>query len=337
MARKYINSVETAKLIRKDLKVFKADYPEVKFSVNKEGRIRWVDGPTTKEVQDVIGKYQGASFDGMTDLKSYITHVDEDGNEIHYGIDYLFLNRSYSVEFLNMAIERADVHAYLNGEKVEPEYTIAEPSKYSGASIKPNKRYFATCNGSTYWDEWDAKIMKWADENSKTNDQDAIDRAEREQWEKEYEQEQVWNQALEEAQSKLESKEQEVVEKAEMVIEQMEAETEEPATGEPKVESTDLALGDTFKMYNDEYTIYSVKDEPITAMATYYRFYLIKKGSKYLRTVLTCSRENFVIEAFDINKLDVTVDEITQQDDRIKQEPEISEYEEMLKAAGWID
>lgn len=190
----YISAVATAKLIRKALKSFKADYPEVKFSVNKEGRIQWVDGPTQNEVKAIAGKFHGATFDGMQDLETSFSQIDENGNTVHYGIKYLSFNRDYSVDFLEWAIEKSDIHAYRssvdayqNGERVDPQYTIKEPSKWSGASIKPADRYYATANTNKWYDEWQNQVMNWAAENSKTHDHDAIEKAEREAWDAQYE------------------------------------------------------------------------------------------------------------------------------------------------------
>lgn len=61
-----------AKAIRAELK--KA-FPTVKFSVRSECfsmgdavRISYTDGPTTKEVQTIVGKYQYGTFNGMEDI-----------------------------------------------------------------------------------------------------------------------------------------------------------------------------------------------------------------------------------------------------------------------------
>jgi len=49
-------------------------FPGHTFSVRSDGNsidIRWVAGPTVKEVEAITGKYQNASFDGMTDSTEY--------------------------------------------------------------------------------------------------------------------------------------------------------------------------------------------------------------------------------------------------------------------------
>lgn len=100
-----IDIVDVAKLVRAKLK---ATYPTVKFSVKSERYaggssidVSWVDGPTTKETEALIGMYHGATFDGMIDLKSHHDTTDPDTGElVHYGNDYIFCHRSYSKDAL---------------------------------------------------------------------------------------------------------------------------------------------------------------------------------------------------------------------------------------------
>ena len=75
MVTEYLSCAETAKLVRVALK---KEFPGVKFSVKSSTysggasiSIGWLLGPTTKEVDAVAGGFEGASFDGMNDLKSY--------------------------------------------------------------------------------------------------------------------------------------------------------------------------------------------------------------------------------------------------------------------------
>ena len=60
-----------AKQIRKELK---ENFPKTNFRVTSKTysggnsiRIYWIDGPTTKEVNKISGKYEYGHFDGMTD------------------------------------------------------------------------------------------------------------------------------------------------------------------------------------------------------------------------------------------------------------------------------
>jgi hypothetical protein len=109
---RYIRAAETAKLIRVALK---QAFPEVKFSVVTDSysggasiRIRWVDGPQTKQVEPIAKRFSGASFDGMQDLKSYKTHAI-DGQPVRFSADYVFCSRDQSDE------ARANMLAVLEG------------------------------------------------------------------------------------------------------------------------------------------------------------------------------------------------------------------------------
>ena len=95
---------ETAKLVRAALK---DAFPGVKFSVRGKSYaggasidVRWTDGPTSAEVERVAKRYEGADFDGMVDLKSYITHTGPNGERVYYGADFVFCSRELSYDFL---------------------------------------------------------------------------------------------------------------------------------------------------------------------------------------------------------------------------------------------
>lgn len=69
-ATRYITRTESNKIIRKQLK---AAFPNVKFSVRGYGGstyIRWIDGPSRKQVEAMTRWAEGSSFDGMTDCAS---------------------------------------------------------------------------------------------------------------------------------------------------------------------------------------------------------------------------------------------------------------------------
>ncbi len=74
MPKEYLSCADTAKLVRAALK---KKFPDVKFSVRSSTysmgasiSVGWTLGPTTKEVDEVVGGFEGSSFDGMNDLKS---------------------------------------------------------------------------------------------------------------------------------------------------------------------------------------------------------------------------------------------------------------------------
>jgi len=103
MTTTHIDTAEVAKIIRKELKAF----PATKFSVRSSRYaggssidVNWTDGPTEESVKAKIGKFQGATFDGMIDLKSYHDSIHE-GQTVSFGNDFLFTRREYSVAFLS--------------------------------------------------------------------------------------------------------------------------------------------------------------------------------------------------------------------------------------------
>jgi hypothetical protein len=81
----YLTVAETAKLVRAALK---REFPGVKFSVRSSSYaggaaidVTWTDGPQDDAVKAVTGRYSGADFDGMIDLKTYNSHwLYEDGH-----------------------------------------------------------------------------------------------------------------------------------------------------------------------------------------------------------------------------------------------------------------
>lgn len=107
MARKYISTTETAKMIRKSLK---EAFPGVKFSVvsskyagGSSINIRWTDGPTDEQVNEITSRFEGAYFDGSIDYKGY-RYAMIGGEQVHFSADFIFLNRGYSDEALKLAI-----------------------------------------------------------------------------------------------------------------------------------------------------------------------------------------------------------------------------------------
>lgn len=125
-----VGLTDTAKLIRAALK---DAFPGVKFSVTSKSysggcsiSVRWVDGPSDKEVSAVCSPYEGADFDGSIDLKTYASAwFSEDGKvsvahasgtvgsmgqvpevigsahnpnaiEVHFSADYIHTHREFS-------------------------------------------------------------------------------------------------------------------------------------------------------------------------------------------------------------------------------------------------
>jgi hypothetical protein len=107
--------------------------------------VTWIDGPSSKTVQAVVDKFSGASFDGMTDSKSYhdFETIIEDGKvvHVHMGVDFVFARRDVS-----MMIERTEdaVKYILANCKVEGE----------GAAARFGNRWVSDLATSMIWD-WD--------------------------------------------------------------------------------------------------------------------------------------------------------------------------------------
>ncbi len=75
---RYLSCAETAKLVRAALK---KNFLGVKFSVRSDVYsmgasidIRWVLGPTIKEVDAIAGQYASADFDGSIDMEILSDH-----------------------------------------------------------------------------------------------------------------------------------------------------------------------------------------------------------------------------------------------------------------------
>jgi len=106
---RYVSAADTGKLIRAALK---SAFPGVVFGVTTKtysggasARVRWIDGPTQKEVDAATCQYAGATFDGSIDLQSDVYHT-VDGVRTNYGTDYIFTERRFSRCFLQEATDR---------------------------------------------------------------------------------------------------------------------------------------------------------------------------------------------------------------------------------------
>jgi hypothetical protein len=109
MTTKYLSAAETAKLVRSALK---EAFPSIKFSVRSKTYsggasvdVHWIDGPTAPQVEAIAKQYEGATFDGMTDCKSY-HEATLDGERVHFGADFIFCTRDDSEAAIAGAIRR---------------------------------------------------------------------------------------------------------------------------------------------------------------------------------------------------------------------------------------
>jgi hypothetical protein len=98
-----LSCAETAQLLRKALK---ETLPTITFSIRSHTYaggtsidVKWTDGPASQQVQRICNRFVGATFDGMTDVKSYQTHI-VNGQYIQYGADFIHAQRRLSVAFL---------------------------------------------------------------------------------------------------------------------------------------------------------------------------------------------------------------------------------------------
>ena len=98
--------VTAAKNIRIELK---RAFPGVKFSVKTSKfaggdsiRVGWIDGPTTSQVDAIIGKYTGGHFDGMTDSYNYRT--DYAWTDAFGDAKYTSADRDYSDHAIDSCI-----------------------------------------------------------------------------------------------------------------------------------------------------------------------------------------------------------------------------------------
>lgn len=88
--------------IRRQLK---AIFPTIRFSVRNRHYgtldICWTDGPTVKQVDAVVGVYQGGRFNGMEDIYE---HATSPWIRVFCGAKYVFTNRNHSAELIDLAI-----------------------------------------------------------------------------------------------------------------------------------------------------------------------------------------------------------------------------------------
>ena len=119
---------ESAKFIREALK---QAFPGIKFSVTSSNysgggsvTVQWTDGPTSAAVERVCYDFEGASFDGMQDLKTYHDRI-VNGEKVHYGNDWTSCNRRFSKAFLEKVID-----AYCARYRAErPEIKVSRDEK----------------------------------------------------------------------------------------------------------------------------------------------------------------------------------------------------------------
>jgi hypothetical protein len=96
-----VDAADCAKLVRKALK---ARWPGHRFSVRTSRysmgssiSVRYEDGPPVADVNRIVSAFQGASFDGTQDLKTYHTSTLE-GRQVSFGADFVSASRDQSAK-----------------------------------------------------------------------------------------------------------------------------------------------------------------------------------------------------------------------------------------------
>jgi hypothetical protein len=104
----YISCADTAKLLRQALK---EAFTGVKFTVKSKTysggasiNVGWTDGPNSAQVKAVTDSFEGAYFDGGIDYKGSRFHK-LDGEDVHFGANFIFENRSHSDDMVARAID----------------------------------------------------------------------------------------------------------------------------------------------------------------------------------------------------------------------------------------
>ena len=101
-------SPDTAKNIKAELTQI---WPAVKFSVVTDHpgsiRVRWTDGPSDKQVEEVVDKYESGHFDGMVDSYEYDRSAYGKAVDAVLGrVRYVFTVRHTSDALIQKAIDR---------------------------------------------------------------------------------------------------------------------------------------------------------------------------------------------------------------------------------------
>jgi hypothetical protein len=135
--KRYLSPAETAKLVRKALR---DAHPGVKFSVRTHTyaggasvHVNWTDGPTAPQVEATAQRYAGATFDGMTDMKSYhdtLLSADDGAEVVRFGADFVSCQRTLSDEY-----------------RAELEHEITE---FTGQPYDPSAAYHAAALSDHY-------------------------------------------------------------------------------------------------------------------------------------------------------------------------------------------
>jgi hypothetical protein len=132
-----LSVAETAKLVRAALK---RTYPGNKFSVRSNRysgggsiRIEWTNGPAESDVERLTKMFEGSDFDAGQDLKTYKDH-EWMGKRVHFCVDHVICDRSYTPEAVQIVIEQAAASGMLR-LPVLVESTLTEKGEAHGYPV----------------------------------------------------------------------------------------------------------------------------------------------------------------------------------------------------------
>ena len=174
---RYLSCAETAKLIRVALR---AEFPGQKFSVRSSTyaggasiSVGWTDGPSTKEVDQILNRYEGKSFDSSIDMACHwqhwllpdgtVTVAQGTGTEGSMGfIPSINTDRPEGAELVSMGADYVHTSRELTADFLRP---IAERvAKREGKMIPEIKTYNS---GAAYANSPDANLTTeiWRETN----------------------------------------------------------------------------------------------------------------------------------------------------------------------------
>lgn len=143
---------EVAKLIRAELK---AAFPATKFRVFQSRgvssiNVRWMDGPSTKAVGAIVGKFNGRGFDGMTD-STYYHPAFYLGAELVRTYCSVNTSRNMSPRFVERVIAAVATYWGFSSAAVAAPASTFDGSSHVVATSEQDREAFARTG--TYWSE----------------------------------------------------------------------------------------------------------------------------------------------------------------------------------------
>lgn len=111
----------------------KMAWPKIKFSVRSEYygsvRIAWKDGPTSKQVEALVGKYRAGHFDGQEDI---YRNKATPWNTVFGDTKYISVSREYSSDLLSVSLDKLYQTLPVNlKETPKPEIKLLEGYGFS--------------------------------------------------------------------------------------------------------------------------------------------------------------------------------------------------------------